>query len=144
MVDAGTDVYNCITAVDFEVQIVSVTCQLVYGYFFCCACLDVLLFIFSYLLVCSSCFILGFDLVAFCICCMIFYLLTICNLSPNFSRLFQGLEFHSSRGLCCHGFKTFSRYFNVVASCILNRSIILYVYPYLHLVVLLDCLCLKV
>ena len=139
MVDAGSDVSNCLSVVDFEVQIVSLTCQLVYGYFICCACVDVPLFIFSYLLVCSNCFILGFDSVFFVFCCMIFYLLTTCSQSPVFNRLFQCLEFHSSRRLCCHGFKTFSRYLNVVGSCILNSSILIYVCPYLHLVFLLDC-----
>ena len=121
MVDGKYDVYNCLSIVDFEVQIVSATCYLVYGFFFVCACLYVLLFMFSYLLILSSCFILGFHLVVFCICCMIFYLLTICIVSPVFSRLFQALEFHSSRWLCCHGFQTFSRYLNVVGSCILKQ-----------------------
>ena len=137
MVDAGSDVFNCIGAVDFEVQIMSVTLYLVYGYIFFCACLDVLLFILCwYVLVVSSQGLIQF---LFVFCCMILYLLTICNQSPVFSRLFQCLELHSSRRLCCHGFKTFSRYLNVVVSCILNSIILIYVCPYLHLVFMLDC-----
>ena len=34
MVDGKSDVYNCLSIVDFEVYIVSVTCYLVYGFFF--------------------------------------------------------------------------------------------------------------
>ena len=137
MVDVGSDVFNCISDVDFEVQIMSVTFQLVYGYIFCCACLDVLLFILCwYVLVVSSQGLIQF---LFVFCCMILYLLTICNQSPVFSRLFQCLELHSSGRLCCHGFKTISRYLNVVVSCILNSIILIYVCPYLHLVFMLDC-----
>ena len=130
----------CFSVFDFEVYMVSVTCQIVYGFFF--------LFVLAQMCYCSSFYTCWYVLVVssqgliqflFVFCCMILYLLTICNQSPVFSRLFQCLELHSSRRLCCHGFKTFSRYLNVVVSCILNSIILIYVCPYLHLVFMLDC-----
>ena len=50
MVDGKSDVYNCLSIVDFEVQIVSVTCQLVSGFFFC-SCLPICATVHVFILV---------------------------------------------------------------------------------------------
>ena len=50
MVHAESDVSNCLSIVDFEVYIVSVTCYLVYGFFFC-LCLPICATVHVFILV---------------------------------------------------------------------------------------------
>ena len=122
MVDAESDVSNCLSIVDFEVQIVSVTWLLLSGFFFC-LCLPICAIVHVFILfICPSCFILGFHLVVFCICCMIFLPANYMQTIPCFQQVILGFGDPFNKVLCCHGFKTFSRYFIVVGSCILNSS----------------------